>query len=358
MFMNQENIKWIRETIESIRVSIIGRFETGTMRKKDQLTLTEMLANIQDTIAEEAVGNESVEALKQELAKLQDSLTGHLKDNIEDVKAATDSVERKLEELEKVNHIANALQLDAQSIIPLMEQLKQKQEEVRQSFQHAVDLDFKLYGEVSSLTAQAMDTFHFTVSEERQVIAVAPAMVEQKELIQPEPEQKQNPEEARTDEKLPGEGLPEQSETWEYLHILPMGKNQFKETVDFLKKNGARFDGSDWYMRKGSISWSELEAHHVEPIQGQREYLKIPKCGKEQFGKIVTFMKENGAHFDKKIKKWYVFPGKDGDKVKEYLNQRESVLGKLQRNKDAGEKAFSRDNPKELGKEKIQEEQR
>lgn len=334
--MDQEIIKWIRETVESVRVSIIDRYEAGTVRKKDQFTLTEMLANIQEVIEKEPDSNMSIEDLNQELGKLQVSLTGDLKDNIEEVKVVTESVAFKVGELDKINHIANALQLDAQSIIPLMEQLRQKQEEVRQSFQQAVDIDYKLYGEVSDLTIQALDTFHFIVSDERQVIALTEIQVEKDKTV-PIEENKDNGTqmEMKEEQDAPKEDVqPQQQEEREYLHFLPMGREQFNKTVAFLKKQGARFDGKDWYMIKGNIPWNELAAYHIEPAVEKREYLHIPAQGKAQFERTIAFLKENGARFDTKLKKWYIFPEIDGNKAKEYLNQKDSILGKLSRNKE------------------------
>lgn len=80
------------------------------------------------------------------------------------------TTQRNLNEQEKVEHIVHALQLDAQSIMPLLDQLKQKQNEMRQSFQKAVDIDFQLYGKASSLTERALEAYYFEITPDRQVV--------------------------------------------------------------------------------------------------------------------------------------------------------------------------------------------
>lgn len=377
--MDQEMIKWIKETLQSVRDSIIERYENNTMHKKDQLTLTQMLAAIQDELEKNLSENANVMELKEELGNLQTALSGPIKDNIAEVKTAVEKAGRKLTEIEKVAYIANALQLDAQSIIPLLEQLKQKQDEIRQSFQQAVDIDYKLYGEVSDLTKQALESFHYALSADRQVIAVKPVISElvseqnkDAETVvpdEPQPEQSENEKmpaqaEEKEDEQSPLP-LDAQTEKREYLHILPMGRNRFIETCEFLRKHGARFDDSldepKWYMKEGQIPWHELLERRVEPTEDNRVYLHISGQNREQFSNTLAFLKAGGVRYDAKLQRWYVFPGKDGvdlDSIKPYLQQKDSVLGKLGRNKNVGEKIFSKDDTLNQKRENQSEAQR
>ena len=327
--MDQETIKWIRETVESVRVSIIGRYESGILKPKDQLVINEMLGDIVESLGDSSrTENELVEGLEESLYRLSECLAGKLDgNNIGEVKSAAADVERKLDELDKVNHIANALQLDAQSIIPLLEQLHQKQEEVRQSFQKAVDIDFKIYGQVSDLTKNALEAYHFEIAADKQVIAVAE--VDTGKVEKTKPEEKDAVKTETDASKAP---VPEERK--EYLYIPPMGKEQFTKAIAFLKENGGHFDAQKkaWYIESGSISRKELDAHHLEAAFEDREYLQIPPMGKEQFKKTVEFLKENGARFDQAKKAWYLLPENPGTAIKNYLNQKNSVLSKLKQN--------------------------
>ena len=99
-----------------------------------------------------------------------------------------------------------------------------------------------------------------------------------------------------------------------------------------------------WYIKRGSIDRRELDQHHVEPAIADREYLELPKMGKTQFQETIAFLKENGARFDprKNVMSWYLLPGSDRGKIMNYLEEqgsrKQSVLSKLNENKDKIEK--------------------
>ena len=62
----------------------------------------------------------------------------------------------------------------------------------------------------------------------------------------------------------------------EYLQIMPQTKEQFKETIEFLKQNGGRYDPGKgergaWYIPKGKIPLEELLAHRVEPLVNEKQ---------------------------------------------------------------------------------------
>lgn len=169
--MDQSTMQWTREAINNIQSNLTVRIRERNLSSRDQQMMANMMAEIQKVLENQTAANEAIRELYENLGRIQEELTAPITreaaDRIEAIAAAAG---RNLDELEKVNHIANALQLDAQSIIPLLEQLQQKQNEMRQSFQKAVDIDFQLYGKTSSLTERALEAYHFEITPDRQVI--------------------------------------------------------------------------------------------------------------------------------------------------------------------------------------------
>ncbi len=331
--MEQTSIREIRETMESIRTSFIPRAEANSLNPRDTAFLSEIVGDLKKGIAEEAGRNENVKEIYGCLAQMQGLLDDPEPTSARQIAGLEAAISRDMDEMEKIVHIANALQLDAHGIQPLLEQIRQKQEEVMRSFQQAVDIDLKLYGKLSELTERGMEAFHFEVTREGKVTEAQ--QVSQKSAA-PRREQKTEPSGNHRQEHRE----PDRRER-EYLNLLPMGTEQFKETTEFLKRNGGRYDPErkSWYMPAGKIPYRELAAHRVEPAgertmppsgkvrqgaeppksqrqeyrnadRGGREYLNLLPMGTEQFKETTEFLKRNGGRYDPERKSWYMPAGK------------------------------------------------
>lgn len=332
--MNQETIKWIKEILDSIEISIIERFHAGTLKRGDQKTLSNMIGDILEMATEyTSPENQLMETLTQNLEKVQIILSNRI--FVEDVGLLSDGVvaiKRSLDELERNQYIAAAFQLDVQAVMPLMEQLIAKQEEIRQTFQKAVDIDYSIMGEPSELILQALEAYHFKIAN-KQVVSVK-SMEANQEVSGV----------GKTKEKEPTKTIREAMESLpagerrEYLHISSDNRDEFINTTKFLKEKGGRFDQEvkAWYIEPDKISREEMNAHKMG------EYLQIALQGKEQFRETLSFLKENGARFDKNREGWYLTPESSQEKIKDYLNrqfaEKKSVLSKLDHNKGKIEK--------------------
>lgn len=222
-YMDKDKINWSKGVLESVDLAS-QRIQQETFNKKQQLLLLKVIGDLINTLSASVENKEIVEGLITIQGELEAPQISDINLNI--IKDMKQKIAAVIGEYEKISYIQHALQLDAQSIIPLLEQIRQKQEEVRQSFQMSVDIDFTLYGKVSEVTLGAMEAFHFNVNSDKQVIAVAELPQEDKSQV--------------TDNK----------KNRQYLKIPPQGKKQFQETVAYLKENGAQFDGivKKWYI--------------------------------------------------------------------------------------------------------------
>ena len=227
--MDKKLIKWGQEISNSVELAI-QRIEGKSLSNKDHALTLEICGDL----IEELKQNENDKEIEGLFTKIQTELEEPdvEKINITGLKYLQQEITDKLYEAEKINHITDALQLDAQSIMPLEEQIREKREEVRTSFQKAVDLDVKIYGSVSEITIRAMEAYHFDIDKNMNVVAVQTEKVAADIKAVKEPEQRLS------------------EDVKEYLSIPPQGKEQFSKTVQYFKENGARFDPfvKHWYI--------------------------------------------------------------------------------------------------------------
>ncbi|WP_342755919.1 hypothetical protein [Kineothrix sedimenti] len=221
--MDSTKLKWCNDVLGSVD-DAIQRIKEGTFNRKQQYLLMEVTGDLINALEDSETYKELVTLLNKiqeefEVPQIMDINS----DRIIEIK---EKMAIQLNEVEKINYIQTALQLDVQSIMPLLEQIRQKQEEVRLSFQKAVDIDFVLHGKVSEITAGALEAFHFDVNGDKEVVTVA-------ELPQVDKTQ-----------------VIDNKKYKQYLKIPPQGKKQFQETVTYLNENGAKFDGvvKKWYI--------------------------------------------------------------------------------------------------------------
>ena len=262
--MDQSTMQWTREAINNIQSNLTVRIREGNLSNRDQQMMANMMAEIQKELENQTAANEAVRELYENLGRIQEELTAPITREVADrIEVTAAAAGRNLDELEKVNHIANALQLDAQSIIPLLEQLQQKQNEMRQSFQKAVDIDFQLYGKTSSLTERALEAYHFEITPDRQVIEAVTKETEEPakdhSSKQAEPEIKKSPAAFSEKRELYQEGdriklkipnvTPEEKKAIEN-QLFQAGARYYKGTIPAEESNtGKEVNYTSWYVK-------------------------------------------------------------------------------------------------------------
>jgi hypothetical protein len=217
--MDSIKLKWCKDVMGSVD-DAMQRIKKGTFNHRQHYLLMEITGDLINALEDSDANRELAILLREIQGEFENPQTPDI--NLIRVSEIRERIKLQLNETEKINYIQIALQLDVQSIMPLLEQIRIKQEEVRQILQKAVDIDFLLHGEVSMLTTSALEAFHFNIDSDKNVIAAA---------------------------EIPKEDVV-QNPTRKYLKIPPQGKKQFKETVAFLNDNGAKFDGTvkKWYI--------------------------------------------------------------------------------------------------------------
>lgn len=98
-----------------------------------------------------------------------------------------------------------------------------------------------------------------------------------------------------------------------YLQLPKAGKEAYRKIVDDVKKRGAKFDETRkaWYIapEQTEVFQPYLSTNFTPPPQ--RIYVSFPypsQSGGKSFQEIVEEFKQNGAKFDGKKRKWYIWP--------------------------------------------------
>ena len=279
--MDQSTMQWTREAINNIQSNLTVRIREGNLSNRDQQMMANMMAEIQKELENQTAANEAVRELYENLGRIQEELTAPITREVADrIEATAAAAGRNLDELEKVNHIANALQLDAQSIIPLLEQLQQKQNEMRQSFQKAVDIDFQLYGKTSSLTERALEAYHFAKDHsskqaEPEIKKSPAAFSEKRELYQ---------EGDRIKLKIPNV-TPEEKKAIEN-QLFQAGARYYKGTIPAEESNtGKEVNYTSWYVKyKEGMDLSAFSPYIKGKPQQKPSVLKQLDKNKKQAG--------------------------------------------------------------------------
>lgn len=297
--MNQTTQEWARETLKSVKISIIERAKQGTLKENDQITVAKMIEEIQLELKQESERSEAIRELHDNLGRLQKEISVPLdkEKGIDSLEETVSAVDRSLDEIEKIKYIANALQLDAQSIIPLLEQLQQKQNEMRQSFQKAVDIDFQLYGKTSSLTERALEAYHFEITPDRQVVeAITKETLEepaknipdrQTEASEPQKIPTVTPERAFYKEgdtirlRIPGGMVPEKKKEIEN-QLFQAGARYYKGTIPAEESStGKEVNYKSWYIKYSEGMDLSVFAPYIKenqkPAQSRKMITPIPK---------------------------------------------------------------------------------
>ena len=136
-----------------------------------------------------------------------------------------------------------------------------------------------------------------------------------------------------------------------YLQVPKgMSKEEFDQTRQYLKENGARFSNlkKQWYItpdirdkfekylevsedkRSEAEKLKEAETQKntkklpdKKPLQTEKVFLQMPRgMSKEEFDQTRQYLKENGASFDRERKQWYVAP-ENQEKFEKYLGNPE-----------------------------------
>lgn len=168
--MNFETTKWMRNVMTGAAYSI-ERISSSNLKPKDQKELVNMLGEMSVSLEKESNYSPAVAGILHDISSMQEILSAPASpEAAQPLTELSGRIRSGLDELDKMNYITAALQLDAMSILPLQEQIAQKKEELRQMFQHAVDLDVQNHGSISEITQQAIEAYHFKADNNRVVV--------------------------------------------------------------------------------------------------------------------------------------------------------------------------------------------
>lgn len=108
-----------------------------------------------------------------------------------------------------------------------------------------------------------------------------------------------------------------------YLEIPKLKKDEFKIEILKLKRDGAVFDleKKAWYIFPGEEEKFQKylpSAEKVPDRESERIYLRLPWVSKDEFKELTKQLKDNGAVFDGKEKKWFIQSGQK-EKFQAYL---------------------------------------
>lgn len=290
--MKQSTTQWAREAIDNIQFNLIKRAKEGTLSGSDQQMMVAMMADIRKELESQIGINEAIQELYDNFGNIQKELSIPISsEGAARIERTASASKRNLNELEKVEHIVNALQLDAQSIIPLLEQLQQKQNEMRQSFQKAVDIDFQLYGKISDLTERALEAYHFEITPDRQVVMAA-ISAEEKEA----PAAASGKEPYRQGDtiqlKIPSTTQEERKRIENQL--FQAGARYYKGTIPAEKSStGKEVNYKSWYVKyKEGMKLSAFSPYIKEKQQQKPSMMKQLNRNKKEIGEGKERQKE------------------------------------------------------------------
>lgn len=294
-----ENVKGI---MESIRLSQ-ERIEKGSLSQKDQKNLTGMLGEIMEDIdkREELHGNDNITQLKEHLGNIQDAFISHEPDKI-------------ISEQKEISMIADRLNYQAvfgnltMEIFRNDDQIMQLQNEKADLVQQLIDLDMEVHGEITDTARRVLEAGHVNMDTGNENNG----------------QQKADPQM----EKAPGTVSHGFIGTV-YLTETETNKANFygadlESVLNTIRKqqkdpNSSMAKVKAVYIREqgatgASLKYDIASGKDITPI-----YLKLPFAEKEEFKKITTYLKANGAVFNPHKKAWYVTKEQDLSRFLKYM---------------------------------------
>lgn len=294
-----ENVKGIMESIHLSQ----DRIEKGTLSQKDQKNMIEMIGEAIEGInnRKDLQDNDKVTQLKEHLGNIQDAFVSHdPAEIISEQKAVSQITDQLSQEITKGNLIRGIFQNDMQ----IMELENEKAELAQQ----LIDLDMQAQGEISDITRQVLEANHINLDAGDN-----------------------GQKEQATDQQMEGvekEATPILVGTV-YLSGTQTNRENFygKDLEAILneirsqqeKPNSSMAKVKTVYIKQQGTNGTSLKydiasGKDITPI-----YLKLPFAGREEFKRMTTYLKENGAVFNPHKKEWYVTREQDLSKFKAYL---------------------------------------
>lgn len=296
-----ENVKGIMESIHLSQ----ERIEKGTLSQKDQKNLIGMLGEImEDMDKREELQGDDITQLKEHLGNIQDAFISHEPNRI-------------ISEQKEISAIAERLNYQAvfgrltMEIFQNDDQITQLQNEKADLVQQLIDLDMEAHGEISDITRQILEVSHVNLDTET------------------ETDTKEETKDNGKKETDAATNIPHGFVGTVYLTETETNKARFygadlESVLDTIRKqqkdpNSSMAKAKAVYIREqgstgASLKYDIASGKDITPI-----YLKLPFAGKEEFKKITSYLKANGAVFNPHKKAWYVTKEQDLSKFLEYM---------------------------------------
>lgn len=196
------------------------------------------------------------------------------------------------------------------------------QSEKIQMMQELVDLDMKLYGQITEQTVEILEVQNCEVLNGRvrelglwERVDSVPGLDGAEQMEKMSVEVKQEKIKAQDQQRVK-------------LRFPYITRDTFMKVKDDIKNMGAKFDpkNKEWYVEK-SVGQDVIDDilnyldRHDEAV-----YLKLPFTEEAQkFRQILDEIKQNGARYNPIKKKWYITEAMDRSKFIAYLPTNDSV---------------------------------
>ncbi|MCM1125012.1 MAG: hypothetical protein NC429_00935 [Lachnospiraceae bacterium] len=326
--------------LEEIRrfTKLNGNWTKEAMSGKDMAALKEIAVSTQEMIdiitasSDEPDKINLISSIGQFISAIEESDPDKLTESCHKLEAVKTEYEQ---EKIRVGKIQKVFQIDLREM--------EFHEAKGKALQDLVDLDLKLYGEVSAITLEVLEVQHYQLSGDNKV-------QERKE----EPEKQQPVEEPEEQKTAEPEKQKEQScKAYAYMKIAQDKKqkpkviygNSPEDIITTLQGwNMGRTDKMKFHTcyissldvrtneYTGSKKYDVATGIDITPI-----YLNLPHMSREEFLKTVDQLKKDGAKYNPIEKKFYVTRQNDLNKFSKYLpimaDQTPSILAKISQNK-------------------------
>lgn len=341
--MNDKLIEWIRGLLVSSNAAI-DRINNGTLSRKDQGNLIKMLGELQEELEKlpEFSRNPYIQEIGQNLTGLQEALGDK---NTDEIKKKMGGVAKGLQEAEKITYIKEALQLDA-STLSLEDEIKQRKEQIKDSFQKAVNIDIGTNGVISKILSESMQAFRFTIDENNQV--VNEIIGKENNAAANDNRQFQEREEAyKGFAYTKGDGTKQQPATvygstlqgiLTTLQGWNMGRTEdnklFNVYIGRLNTNENKYENY--------VKYNIESGRDITPI-----YLNLPHLPSKKYKELTQEISRKGARFNSFKKKWFITKDHDINFFKDYL----PINGSVERETDPSQTVKSMEYSISVGEE-------
>lgn len=312
-------VESVKGIMESIHLSQ-ERIEKGILSQKDQKNLIEMLGEIIESIdkREEFQENDEITQLKEHLGNIQEALFS--KDPVKVISEQKETsviVDQLSYEVTFNNLTMGIFQND--------DQITQLQNEKADLVQQLIDLDMEVHGEISDITRQVLEVNHVNLGTENNKEQGMELKIDNVTEIYTKEDTKDNMQKEmdtaiNSSRRFVGTVYLSGNET----NKASFYGADLESVLNAIRKQQENADSSvtkakTVYIKEqgatgASLKYDIASGKDITPI-----YLKLPFARKEEFKKITTYLKANGAVFNSHKKAWYVTKEQDLSKFETYL---------------------------------------